>query len=257
MAVKAIFFDIDGTLFSHRTHCIPQSAVKALNELRDRGIKCIAATGRHITELEELGIDHYFRFDAYITLNGQYCYNDQGLIYDLPINPDDVQAVIDDTDEKHYPVIFVERDRMYINIRNDYVKRVQDDISSKVPPLGKLSNEEKIYQMIIYLPSHNDYLYLPHCAKNIWHEGAFDLIPKDGGKENGIRRVLEYYHIRTDEIMAFGDAYNDIGMIEMASIGVAMGNGNDEVKKASDFVTTDIDDEGIYHALKELKIIGG
>lgn len=255
MAVKAIFFDIDGTLFSHTQHKIPDLAVKALYALKAKGIKCIVSTGRHITELEELKIDSYFPFDAYVTLNGQYCYDDQGIIYDLPVNPEDVQMVIDDVNEKHYPVIFVERDKLYINIVNDYVRKVQEDISSEVPPLGKLTNDEKIYQMIVYLPSADHYIELPHCAKNIWHSGAFDLIPKEGGKEHGIQKVLEYYGITTAETMAFGDAYNDIGMLEMCEIGIAMGNGNDEIKKHADYITTDIDDNGIYNALKYFKVI--
>jgi hydroxymethylpyrimidine pyrophosphatase-like HAD family hydrolase len=67
--------------------------------------------------------------------------------------------------------------------------------------------------------------------------------------------VLKYYHISTDEIMAFGDAANDISMLEYANIGIAMGNASDEVKKHADFVTTDIDDDGIYNALKYFQII--
>lgn len=255
MAVKAIFFDVDGTLFSHTQEKIPASALKALAALKDKGIKSIIATGRHITELEELKIASYFPFDAYVTLNGQYCYNDQGLIYDLPINREDVQMVIDDVSKKHYPVIFVERDKMYINIVNDYVQKVQQDISSSVPPVGQLTNDEKIYQMIVYQEASDNYIRLPHCAKNIWHAGAFDLIPKSGGKEHGIKEVLRYYNIRPEETMAFGDAYNDIGMLEMCGIGVAMGNGNDEIKKHADYITTDIDDNGIYNALKYFKVI--
>lgn len=253
--LKAIFFDIDGTLYSHRTNRVPESCQRAFQQLHEKKILTIACTGRHVLELEELNIHDYLDFDAYITLNGQYCYNDQGLIYDLPIDPQDVDLVIQDASKKHYPVIFVERDKMYINIQNDYVKKVQDDIHSSVPPLGKLSHENKIYQMIPYLPSSKDYIDLPHCAKNIWHPGAFDLIPKQGGKDQGIKEVLKYYHISTDEIMAFGDAANDISMLEYANIGVAMGNASDEVKKHADFVTTDIDDDGIYNALKYFQII--
>ena len=44
--VKAIFFDIDGTLISFKTHKIPQSTIKALNELHNKGIKLFICTGR-------------------------------------------------------------------------------------------------------------------------------------------------------------------------------------------------------------------
>lgn len=253
--LKAIFFDIDGTLYSHRTNGVPQSTRDAFSMLHKKHILTIACTGRHIRELEELNIAKYLSFDAYITLNGQYCYDDSGLIYDLPIEKEDVDLVIEDVKKKHYPVIFVERDTMYINIHNDYVQKVQDDIHSSMPPLGKLSDENKIYQMIPYLPSSDNYIELPHCAKNIWHPGAFDIIPKEGGKDKGMAEVMKAYHITPHEIMAFGDAANDICMLEYADIGIAMGNASDEVKKHANYVTTDIDDNGIYNALKYFQVI--
>ena len=45
--IKAIFFDIDGTLVSFKTHKVPQSTIDALNLLREKGIKIFIATGRH------------------------------------------------------------------------------------------------------------------------------------------------------------------------------------------------------------------
>lgn len=55
--------------------------------------------------------------------------------------------------------------------------------------------------------------------------------------------------------MAFGDGHNDIDMLEYVHIGIAMGNANDEVKKHADDITDDIDQDGIYNALKKYHII--
>ena len=55
--------------------------------------------------------------------------------------------------------------------------------------------------------------------------------------------------------MAFGDGGNDIAILSAAGIGVAMGNSADDVKAAADFVTTDVDNHGIAHALRHYKII--
>ena len=76
--IKAVFFDIDGTLVSFKTHRVPPSTVQALERLRARGIKLFIATGRHHADLNNLG---GLAFDGYITLNGQYCYDDRGVIY--------------------------------------------------------------------------------------------------------------------------------------------------------------------------------
>ncbi len=58
-----------------------------------------------------------------------------------------------------------------------------------------------------------------------------------------------------DECLAFGDSQNDIPMIQACKIGIAMGNAIDEVKDASDFVTSNIKEDGIYNGLKHFEII--
>lgn len=90
--ITAVFFDIDGTLLSHNSKKISFGVQQALKELQQKGIKVFAATGRHKIELEELPLKE-ISFDGYITLNGQYCYDKDGLIYDLPINETDVHCV--------------------------------------------------------------------------------------------------------------------------------------------------------------------
>ena len=65
--VKAVFFDIDGTLVSFRTHSIPASAQLALDMLRQQGIRVFIASGRHLSAINNLGSN---RFDGYVTING-------------------------------------------------------------------------------------------------------------------------------------------------------------------------------------------
>ena len=73
--IKALFFDIDGTLVSFKTHVIPDSAVKALEKAHNKGIKIFIATGRpmaiinNMSQLEEKGL-----IDGYVTMNGAYCF---------------------------------------------------------------------------------------------------------------------------------------------------------------------------------------
>ena len=64
---------------------------------------------------------------------------------------------------------------------------------------------------------------LKDCVITSWNPEAVDVTSKKAGKAEGIRRMMEMYGIRQDEVMAFGDGENDIDMIEFAGIGVAMG----------------------------------
>lgn len=258
--IKAIFFDIDGTLLSHKTMKVPDSTKKALHLLKEKGILTFIATGRHISEMRDLPIDD-LEFEGYITLNGQYCYNKEGLIYDLPIHKQDVINVINEIDKNPFPCIFVEKELMYINYNNEVVKLVQDAISTPLPDVNDIHRglNEKIYQVIPYdidESKENQILQLmPHSKKTRWHPLAIDVIPNNGGKQNGILKVLEHYQIDINETMSFGDGMNDLDMFSLTPISVAMGNASEEVKSHASYVTDDIDDDGLYNALKHFGVI--
>ena len=68
--IKAIFFDVDGTLISKSRTVIREGVIAALKQLQDKGLKLFIARGRHYLELDELGINTQFTFDDYLTLNG-------------------------------------------------------------------------------------------------------------------------------------------------------------------------------------------
>lgn len=258
--IKAIFFDIDGTLLSHQSQSVPLSTKKALHQLKEKGIYTFIATGRHISEMRDLPLDD-LEFEGYITLNGQYCYNQHRVIYDLPIDSHDIENILFYMEQHPFPCIFVEDQQMYINYHNQDVETVQKAISTPLPDLGDLKRglTHPIYQVIPYgitSQIEQDILkQMPHCKWTRWHDLAIDIIPQNGGKQNGILEVLKYYHISLDETMAFGDGFNDIDMLELVNIGIAMGNAQDEVKQKADEITEDIDHDGIYKALKKHHLI--
>ena len=91
--IKAAFFDIDGTLTSFVTHVIPQSSIDALHELQDRGVKVFICSGRapsHMTVVLDMMPVH---FDGIIALNGQYCFDDHGLLEKESLLPEDIVTI--------------------------------------------------------------------------------------------------------------------------------------------------------------------
>ena len=119
--IKAIFFDIDGTLASFKTHQIPDSTFYTLNKLKDNGIKLFIATGRGKDGLDIL---QGFPFDGYITLNGQYCFTNDELIYENTIDSQDIQALLEYLKEKPFPCGFTEEHTKYFNMRNHLVDEI-------------------------------------------------------------------------------------------------------------------------------------
>lgn len=255
--VKAVFFDVDGTLISHTQKIVPDSTRLALRKLSELGIKRVISTGRNMEELSFLpGND--IAFDAYITMNGQLCLDGNGnIIAKNPILGEDKARIIRLFTEKSIPVMLVEENRMYINFIDSQVEQAQRDISSPLPEIGVYTGSE-IYQAVVYLDQEQEHqvaALLSDCKITRWNDRAVDIISSTGGKASGIQAYLKANNIRKEETMAFGDGENDIEMLRYVQIGVAMGNADNDTKANADHITDSVDDDGILNALVVLNII--
>lgn len=255
--IKAAFFDVDGTVYSHESKCVPESAIEALKALRKKGIKTFLATGRHFSEIDEFPVGK-IPFDGYVMLTGQLCTDGKrNVIFGNAIDGADAEYLLNEFKKKEMPVMLVEKDKLYINLVNEIVINGQAEISSPIPEVMEYKGDP-VYQIICYggkelemelIPK------LPNCKITRWCPFGIDVISKTGGKVTGIKKMLEVHGIGQEEVIAFGDGENDIEMLQFAGIGVAMGNAEPEVKAVADYVTTDIDDDGILNALKHFEIL--
>lgn len=255
--IKAVFFDVDGTLVSHKSKSVPESTRKSIQKLKDKGIKVCMATGRHLAEIEELPCKD-LTFAGYVMQNGQLCYDgEKNLLFGFPMEQATVDRLVELFDKKEIPTLLVEGEDFYINFINDRVRQTQKDISSSLPPIGTYGGGT-LYHACLYLDAQETPSIakeMPECKITRWHPTAIELIAGDGGKMAGIKKYIEVLGITQEEVMAFGDGENDIEMLQYAHIGVAMGNGVPEAKEAADHVTADIDDGGIEKALKYFGLI--
>lgn len=255
--IKAAFFDVDGTLFSHSMKKFPESTMEALRLLKKKGIRIFLSTGRSYQESQNLPWED-IRFDGYVTLNGQICTDENGqILYGNPVKAADAEYLLSAFREHKMPLMIVEADCMYINYIDEAVERAQKYISIPAPKLGEYSGAA-IYQFIAYFTREEEGNLLekiPGCKLTRWYEGGVDIIPKDSGKIKGIEKMLEIYGLEQEEIIAFGDGDNDADMLSFAGIGVAMGNAVEITKKSADYVTDHIDEDGVWNALKHFGII--
>lgn len=255
--IKAIFFDIDGTLVSFKTHQVPDSTIKALKQLKKKGIKIFIATGRGKDGLKVLD---EIEFDGYITLNGQYCYDKDRIIYQNTINPDDLQSLVNYLDTHQVPCGFTEEHDKYYNYRDwrvDEIHRITQNDGQPAKDCKQVITR-KIYQCQCFVDEAEEKELLklmPNCISARWHPMFCDISPKGGTKQNGIDKFLEYYHLQLNETMAFGDGGNDIPMLTHVKLAVAMGNSSEEVKKAADYVTDEVDLDGVVKALKHFNLL--
>lgn len=258
--IKAAFFDVDDTLADRNSHRIPDSAKKALERLRERGISVIMSTGRHPMENEQENILPGIVYDGAVWLNGQLCELNGQTVLEECIPARQLQVLGNYLDTHQCSCIFLEKDTMYCNFSDEKMRREQEKIGTAVPKARSMEGleERKVCQAIPFISEEEERelsKQLPGCKITRWGDEVVDLISGEGGKEQGIRVLCEKMGIRPEETIAFGDGENDIGMLRLAGIGVAMGNALDSVKEAADYVTDDMDGDGIENALVYFGVI--
>ena len=258
--IKAIFFDIDGTLLSFNTHTVPPSTIAAFSALKRCGVKVFIATGRALNQIDGLGD---LSFDGYITMNGAYCVDARHeLIHKSIIPLDDIEALIRYQEEKEqFPVAFMTSKEMTVNYIDEKVVGLSELVNIPLPLVKSIREaaRNEVLQMDIYIDKEKEREImrkaLVHCQASRWNPIFADVNLRGCSKQSGIDHILEYYGLKLDETMGFGDGGNDIPMLRHVAIGVAMGNASDEVKRTANYVTDSVDDDGIWNALKHFKII--
>ncbi len=255
--IKAIFLDIDGTLVSFNTKKIIDSTIEALKMAHQRGIKIFIATGRpnafinNITPIQELGL-----IDGYVTMNGSYCFVGDEVIFKNPIPKDEARAIAEFCEKENFTCVFVGEKRVAVRnptplfINNFYtllhvneipITTLDDALSFETFQLSPFFSKEQEGDVIEHIPG---------CEVGRWCDDFADIGAKGNTKQLGIDKMIAHFGISLDETMAIGDGGNDISMLKHAAIGVAMGNADDTVKAAANYVTKSVDEGGIAHALR-------
>ena len=261
MNTKALFFDIDGTLVSFKTHRIPQSAVDALTEAHSRGVKIIIATGRPMPIITGAVDQISSIIDGYLTVNGARClYNGETVNFE-PIPHEDVENMVRVADERNICTIFVGEHDMYLYRRQPIFDRIFiEGLGVDYMPKEDLQAalREDIIQFTPFYDVEDEaevMARLPHCISTRWHPEFTDIISRRADKGKGVEAMARAMQIGLDELIVFGDGGNDVSMFRAVPNSVAMGNAVDSVKQQASYVTTTVDDDGIRNALRHFNVI--
>lgn len=266
--IEAAFFDIDGTLLSFKTHAVPQSALRAIDALRAAGVACVLATGRPAYQVP--ACMRAIPFDACITLNGQLCLtgplpaegegpDESRVIRSHPIAEEDVRFIAGRVEAGDFEVLVLQMDRAFTTAHSERVRAIerQAGLTYEDGPLEE-AFAAPVFQFCAFCSPDEDEGIIrgsAHLATTRWTDLFCDVVPDDGGKRHGVAAVCANLGIDPGCAVAFGDGGNDLGMLQAVGTGVAMGNSVAELKSAADYVTTSVDDDGIWNACRHLGVI--
>lgn len=253
-APKAIFFDIDGTLYSHAAGHVPDSTFRAFELLKQQGILRIIATGRSHFELDVLPIEQ-LEPDALIVLNGMLAVDDNGQTeISQVLSPERTQELVEVFEEGEFSIALVERDRMYVNRVDPEAQRTQQAVGLEMPPVGHWTGND-VYMGVGFVNAEQRRQLerrLPHFHITAWNDYGVDIYPDTAGKAAAILEWADLHGFTSEELAAFGDGENDREMLAEVGVGIAMGNAKDAVKGMADLVCPDIDEDGLYRILCDL-----
>ncbi len=261
---KLVVLDIDGTLVNSEKK-ITEKTKEYIKKATEKGVKFILASGRtpygilpvaKEIELEKIG--------GYIlAYNGGMCVNcvTMETLYETNMHNSEITKIYEYAKENNIPLMTYDKETLLIpnevtkyieleaRINNLTIKKSEDflkDVNFDFPKVlftdeGEIlaKHESKVKELVPHLEVfRSEPFFLEVCPPNIH-------------KATGIAKIIEILGVKQEEVIAIGDGFNDVTMIEYAGLGVAMGNAHDDIKAIANYVTVTNDEDGVCKVIEE------
>lgn len=262
--IKMCIFDVDGTLFDYYHHQILPSTVLALKKLQENGIKIAVASGRVHYGLGKALNDLHFDYICAVN-GGVICDKDQNILTRHDFSREDVDKLNAFAHENEAGLAWKFIDHVYIYQHKEkidwYESQIQSDIG-KEPFIDCPSQDHHLVDFPQAACIHAPYDKVMEVFGDSdtmdflrYSETGFDVVLKGINKGSCVGELMKICNLNKDEIMVFGDNFNDLSMFEIASYRIAMGNAIDEIKEKATYITADCAHDGIYEACKHFHLI--
>lgn len=268
MSYRVIALDLDGTLLDKQKRILPQS-LEALAAAQAAGIKVVVVTGRHHVAIYPFY--HALQLDTpAICCNGTYLYDihQQKVLDADPLPKAQAQQVLQLLKQSRIHGLMYVDDAMLYQEETGHVTRslawaetlptAHRPTLLQVDSLMQATHDAQAIWK--FATSHNDIPALRTFAETVekelglacewsWHDQV-DVAKSGNSKGKRLRQWVESQGLSMDQVVAFGDNYNDLSMLETAGLGVAMGNADDAIKERADLVIADHLQPGIAEVIR-------
>lgn len=256
--IKAVFFDIDGTLFDHFENKVWDSTIKAIELLRKKGIKVILCSGRPKEMADELNFLDKFEYDGYIGCSGGQIFDENNkLIYDNLYSDLQLKQIFDIADKYKYVAISFGKYKFATRELDKNSKLLVEEFHLVIDEIRKW-NHERLTAVSVVIPDGCSSEMFNNIEGLSYHRSTsycIDFICDHVNKALGIKQMLNYLNLDNASFLAFGDSENDIPMFEAATISFCMENGAIKAKEKADYIIGPSNSNTIYETLKSFKLI--
>ncbi len=259
---KAVFFDIDGTLWDWDMK-IPASTIEGVHRLREKGNYAFLCSGRSRAAIQAKELLEGIGFDGILGACGTYVEYNGEVVFNKELSKANLEKLFSCFRKYHTPIVLEGIDYLYADMEefkdNERILSLKKVLGDRFQPFSIHEGNYHGNKMTAYF-MHGDIEDVKREMKEefdmIFHTPEiFEIVPKGYSKAKGIQWICDYLNISKEDTYAFGDSANDLEMLSYVEHGIAMGNATDIAKKAADYITADIWDDGILKGLEHFSLI--
>lgn len=256
--IQAVFFDIDGTLYDHEAKQIPPKHMQMLHELKKKGIKICLCSGRAWPLLENLHIHNVVEWDGYVCGNGSYVYDKDGnVLFKHILSKESVKQMFDLAKDQGISVLAAGNCTLYTK-DTSAMRSLLEQVS--LVDIEQRDPRESDEFCILSLATQETQKKRPEFEaiegiQVLYNHLSVDMMRNDLSKYEGIKILMDHFGFDHHAYAAFGDALNDLEMLENASLAGAMIDGDPRVLEKIKNHVPSVKTGGIYTFLKEKEIL--
>lgn len=262
MNKKIIFFDIDGTLLDEKTMSVPQSTLEAIKRAQKKGHLCFINTGRPISTIDSIITD--IPFDGYICGCGTYIQYHQQVLFHNQLDVDLRRKVVQAIEDYQVDTMLEGKDGVYFsqNLKHPFIQTIQKRYQEVGFSVQTFSYHDDVafdkftawYQPDTPIEGfknllQNDFQIIQRAIDFI------EIVPKPFSKATGIQYLIDQLGYTIEDTISLGDSTNDLAMLTYTQESIAMGNSHPELFEKVSYITSAVDQDGIYNALKHFHLI--